>query len=254
MDDTGRSHELTRRTALGVMAVGVGALSASRVGASTTGGVLTPEQLGWDEASGRYVLPDLPYPHDALEPFIDEQTMRIHHGKHHAGYVRKLNGALQAMAELRDGRGDPGLSDHWARELSFNGGGHVNHTLFWTGMAPAGDGGGGRPSGALAEGIDRDFGSYAKFEAQFRSVAGAVKGSGWGWLAYEPIAGRLLVAHMHNQEHSLFAGLVPLLGVDVWEHAYYLRYQNQRAAYLDAFMNVVNWAEIGRRLDAALAG
>lgn len=242
--------ELSRREAVGAMVaagVGVGGVTLSASGGSA-GAFLVADALGWDAQRGEYVLPPLPYAYDALEPHIDEQTMRIHHDKHHAGYVRKLNAALVAMAGLRDGSIDKGLSDHWAHELSFNGGGHVNHTLFWTGMSPEG---GGQPTGALADAINADFGSFGSFTDQFKSVAGSVKGSGWGWLAYEPISGRLIVTHMHNQENGLFAGLVPLLGVDVWEHAYYLRYQNRRGEYLAAFMEVINWPEIARRFESA---
>lgn len=216
-------------------------------------GMSNPE-LGYDAEAGMFVLPPLPYASDALEPHIDEQTMRIHHDKHHAGYVRKLNAAMDEMKKIRSGEGDAGLIDHWTRELNFNAGGHLNHVLFWRGMAPTNAGGGGRPQGELARAIDRDFGSFDAFSAHFRAAAGAIRGSGWGWLCLEPVSGRLVVTHMHNQEDGLFAGLVPLLGVDVWEHAYYLRYQNERGRYVEAFMNVVNWGEVGRRLDAARTG
>lgn len=248
-----QSASLDRRSVLAAGGVAaLGALSACATGRSAGGAalLLNPE-LGFDVESGRYVLPPLPYAYDALEPHIDEQTMRIHHDKHHAGYVRKLNSALDALAKVRAGEIDSGLIDHWTHELNFNAGGHLNHALFWRSMAPPNGGGGGRPDGALAEAIDRDFGSFDAFQTHFLAAAGSVKGSGWGWLCYEPIAGRLVVTHMHNQENGLFASLVPLLGVDVWEHAYYLRYQNRRGDYLKAFMQVVNWSEVARRFDAA---
>jgi len=240
--------DLSRREAVAAMtAIGAGALTVS-ASAGSGGGFLDADALGWNAEKGLYVLPPLPYAYDALEPHIDEATMRIHHDKHHAGYVRKLNAALVAMGGLRDGSIDKGLSDHWAHELSFNGGGHINHTLFWTGMSPTG---GGEPGGDLGKAINADFGSFKAFADQFKSVAGSVKGSGWGWLAYEPMAGRLIVTHMHNQENGLFGGLVPLLGVDVWEHAYYLNYQNRRGDYLAGFMNTINWPEITRRFATA---
>ncbi len=242
--------QIDRRAALGTFAVaGLGATAAF---ASRPTPFLTRRDLGWDEAAGEYVLPPLPYAYDALVPHIDEQTMQIHHDKHHAGYVRGLNKAVAALKDARSSS-DSSLIQHWERQLAFHGGGHVNHTLFWTGMAPAGSGGGGKPSGSLAEAINKSFGSFDAFQFQFKAAAGAVEGSGWGWLVYEPISSRLLVTQMENQQKMLFAGVVPLLGVDVWEHAYYLNYQNRRADYVTAFMNVINWSEIQRRYDAATA-
>ncbi len=239
---------LTRREAIGAM----GALGAGTVAMGGLGRMgLSRERLGWDESAGEYTLPDLPYAYDALEPHIDAQTMRIHHDKHHAGYVRGLNGALSKLADLRSQGGDQATLQHWERQLSFHGGGHINHTLFWLGMAPPGAGGGGRPEGPLAEAIDRDFGSFDKFAWQFKAAAASVEGSGWGWLAWETLGQRLVVIQMENQQKLLFGGLVPLLGVDVWEHAYYLKYQNRRGDYLDAFMNVVSWGVIARRFRAA---
>ncbi|MAY73297.1 MAG: superoxide dismutase [Phycisphaerae bacterium] len=208
---------------------------------------LSADQLGWDESKSEYTLPPLPYEPGALEPHIDEQTMSIHHDKHHAGYVKGLNKALGELEGIRTGSADPGLIKHWSRELAFNGSGHVNHTLFWTGMAPSSDGGGGRPGGALGERIDQDFGSFSQFVAHFKGASKAVEGSGWGWLVYEPIARRLMVIQMEKHQDLTVSGVSPLLGIDVWEHAYYLKYQNKRADYVDAFMNVVNWPEIERR-------
>lgn len=241
-------NTLTRREAMGsigAIAIGSG-LARGALGANPD-----PKSLGWDESAGEYTLPELPYSYDALEPVIDEQTMRIHHDKHHAGYVKGLNGALSKLREIRNGSGDPGTTEYWMNKLSFNAGGHFNHTLFWTGMAPKDSGGGGEPSGRLAEAIRSEFGSFSKFSEQFRSGAKSVEGSGWGWLALEPNAGRLMILQMHNQQHSVFPSVVPLLGIDVWEHAYYLKYQNRRAEYVDAFMNIINWKEIGRRFEQA---
>lgn len=245
--------DLTRRQAITAMtasAAGVAGL-ASIAPAST----LATLNLGFDESTGEYTLPDLPYPHKALAPHIDVMTMTIHHTKHHAGYVRGLNKALKQLHAIRWEKGDPGTLQHWQRQLAFHAGGHINHTLFWEGMSPDADHGGiggGDPTGSLAKAIERDFGSVKKFKWQFQAAAKSVEGSGWGWLVYEPISKRLLITQMQNQQNMMFAGAIPLLGVDVWEHAYYLTYQNRRGDYLSAFMNVINWPEIQRRYDAAI--
>ena len=256
---TGHSHAqesptMTRRAALGAAGVlGAGALFGAATPASAGRvATLTAESLGWNPATALYDLPDLPYAYDALAPHIDEQTMRIHHTKHHQGYINGLNNALVKLRDIREGSGDVALMKHWSRELSFHGSGHVNHTMFWQGMAPAGKGGGGYPEGALAERIERDFGTFEQFAAHFKAAAKSVEGSGWGWLVHEPVSGRLLVIQGEKQQDMMMTGVVPLLGVDVWEHAYYLNYQNRRADYLDAFMNIINWAEIGRRYEAAV--
>ncbi|MEM9373753.1 MAG: superoxide dismutase [Planctomycetota bacterium] len=241
-----------RRAVLGSLAaVGLGAGLARGRASGVWGSDDSSDTMGYDHASGRYVLPDLPYGYDALEPAIDEQTMRIHHGKHHAGYVRGLNGALKELSEIRAGNGNAGLIEHWTKKLSFHAGGHINHTLFWSGMAPAGKGGGGSAGGSLGAAIVESFGSFDGFADQFKAAARSVEGSGWAWLVRDAISGGLLILQMHNQQHSVFAGAAPLLGIDVWEHAYYLRYQNRRAEYVDRFMDVVNWGEIGRRFEAA---
>ncbi|MEM1331453.1 MAG: superoxide dismutase [Planctomycetota bacterium] len=244
---------IDRRAALGVIGGAAIAGLASTAGGSMTSAVgragLTPEQLGWDPKKAEYVLPPLPYDYAALEPAIDAETMRIHHGRHHAGYVRGMNEALEQMHAIRWEKSDPGTLEHWQRELSFNAGGHVNHTLFWLGMRAPREGN--RPGGALAEAIQEDFGSVDKFMWHFTEASAGVEGSGWGWLVYEPIAGRLMISQMHNQQQMLFAGAVPLLGVDVWEHAYYLKYQNRRKAYLEAWWSVVDWDAIGGRFAAA---
>lgn len=243
---------MDRRAVLGSLAaVGLGA-GFTQAGVSETSGSRDHhDPMGFDPATGEYVLPDLPYGYNALEPAIDEQTMRIHHGKHHAGYVRGLNGAMKQLKDIREGRGDASLTEHWTRKLSFHAGGHINHTLFWGGMAPAGSGGGGAPGGELAGAIDASFGSFDGFAGQFKAAARSVEGSGWAWLVKDPISGGLMILQMHNQQHSVFAGATPLLGIDVWEHAYYLKYQNRRAEYVDRFMDIVNWGEIGNRFRAA---
>lgn len=196
---------------------------------------------GYDEAKGLFVLGPLPYDKAALEPHIDAATMEIHHGKHHKSYVDGLNKALAMLKDIRDG-GDAGLVKHWSRELSFHGSGHVNHTLFWQMMAPEKAGGGGQPKGALAEAITRDFGSFEKFVAHFKAAAGQVEGSGWAWLVVEPLSRRLMIVQQEKQQDMMPTGSRPVLGVDVWEHAYYLKYQNKRSDYVTAFMKVVNWS------------
>lgn len=236
-------NEINRRTALGALA-GAGALTT--IGHHAMARPLAvmglgPEELGWNDDTLEYTLPPLPYGYDALEPHIDAQTMTIHHDKHHAGYVRGLNKALANLRDIRSGTGDSALISHWTKQVSFHGSGHVNHTLFWLGLAPSGKGGGGMPDGALGRQIDRDFGTFEQFVAQFKSAAASVEGSGWGWLAWEPLARQLLILQVENQQKLLMTGCVPIIGVDVWEHAYYLRYQNARGAYLDAIMNVLNW-------------
>ena len=195
---------------------------------------------GYDAAKGEYVLPALPYEKSALEPHIDAQTMEIHHGKHHKAYVDGLNKAVKALEDIREG-GDASLIKHWSREVSFHGSGHINHTLFWNMMAPAGKGGGGTPSGKLAEAIDRDFGAFDKFLAHFKAAAAQVEGGGWAWLVVCPVSKRLLIIQEEKQQDMMLTGARPVLGIDVWEHAYYIKYQNKRADYVTAFMNVVNW-------------
>ncbi len=246
---------IDRRDALAAMsAIGLGALASSAfgqaaqkpspTGLSTGGrGHLTPEMLGWDAATNQYVLPALRYPYEALEPYIDAETMRIHHDKHHQGYVNGLNKAMAELAKMRDTGADAGMIKHWSRELAFNGGGHVNHSLFWLCMAPA-DRGARGPSLDLAAHIDRDFGSFDKFVAQFQAAANGVEGSGWAWLMYDFVSGRLIVTQMEKQQNLYMTGAAPLLGIDVWEHAYYLKYQNKRAEYVKNWFNIVNWAMV----------
>lgn len=249
-DDFSRRQAMGGMAALGALGIAGGGVSAAQP--KHREHHASPAAIGYDTQKNAFVLPDLPYAYDALEPLIDEQTMRLHHGKHHAGYVKGANNALKELEKIRSG-GDAGLIQHWQRQLSFHMGGHINHTLFWTGMAPENNGGGGLPGGDLAHQIKADFGSLAKFQDQFTAAAGKVEGAGWGWLVFEPASRRLLVLQMQNQQEMMFAGAVPLLGVDVWEHAYYLKYQNRRADYIEAFMRLVNWPEISRRYEAARA-
>jgi len=245
---------ISRRNAIsGLAAMGAAGLVGTRASAAGTAShaAKMPESLGWDEITRKYVLPPLPYAYDALDDVIDEQTMRIHHEKHHAGYVRGANNALEKLEAIRRGSGDELQLEYWEKELSFNMGGHINHTLFWYGMKPSSEASG-QPTGKLLNMIEGNFGSFRQFTDQFISAASKVEGSGWGWLVYEPTAKRLMVVQTLNQQKLLFAGVVPLLGVDVWEHAYYLKYQNRRSDYVKAFMSIIDWDEVHRRLEHAM--
>lgn len=196
-----------------------------------------------------YVLPPLPWAVDALEPHYDARTVELHHGIHHQGYVNGLNAAGKALAAAR-AAGDMALIKHWERELAFHGGGHLLHALFWTNLTPAG-GGPPRP-GPLARALERDFGGYAGFRAQFQAATVAVEGSGWGILAVEPGGGALAVVQVEKHQNQVLPGWVPILAVDVWEHAYYLRYQNRRAAFVEAVMDhLINWVDVEARFTAA---
>ena len=199
-----------------------------------------------------YELPALPYDFDALEPHIDGQTMRIHHGKHHAGYVTKLNAALEKHPDLAElsvedliGRLDE-VPEDIRTAVRNNGGGHANHSLFWTIMNPNG---GGEPSGDLREAIDADLGGFASLKEQLSAVAAGRFGSGWGWLSVDGRA--LVIESTPNQDSPLSEGRTPILGIDVWEHAYYLKYQNRRPDYIEAWWNVVDWGSVADRYAAA---
>lgn len=194
-----------------------------------------------------YELPPLPYAYDALEPYYDEQTVRLHHDKHHAAYVAGLNKAEEQLAAAR-ASGDYALIKHWERELAFHGSGHLLHTLFWENMTP---GGGGEPDGELAAQIAQDFGSFGAFKAQFSAAANAVEGSGWGLLGWLPAFGKLVILQVEKHQDLTVWGVVPLLIVDVWEHAYYLKYQNRRAEWVNNWWNLVNWPDVARRFAAA---
>ena len=194
-------------------------------------------------------LPPLPYPYDALEPYIDEQTMRLHHDIHHAGYVKGLNTAEEKLAEARKA-GDFALVKHWSREAAFHGSGHLLHAIFWPNMTAA-DRAKAEPSGALAEAIKRDFGSFDAFKAQFVAASGAVEGSGWGILAYRPADETLVILTAEKHQNLTQWGVVPLLVLDVWEHAYYLKYQNRRGEYVQNFFKIINWDDVAGRYDSA---
>lgn len=202
-----------------------------------------------------YSVPDLPYAFDALEPHIDERTMRIHHDKHHAAYVSKVNDAVSGNAELANKsiedllRGIDRVPEDIRTAVRNNGGGHANHSLFWPSMSPDG---GGEPGGALAEAISSAFSSFSEFREKFETAAKTQFGSGWAWLGFNE-AGKLHVHGTPNQDSPLMKGHTPILGLDVWEHAYYLNYQNKRPEYVSAWWNVVNWSEVGKRFDQARA-
>jgi Fe-Mn family superoxide dismutase len=200
-----------------------------------------------------FTLPPLPYDYNALEPHIDEQTMRIHHDKHHAAYVNNLNAALEGHAELQSKTVEQIVSNLAAvpeavrTAVRNNGGGHVNHTLFWEWMRP---GGATEPGGALGDAINRTFGGFAQFKEQFAKACAGRFGSGWGWLTLDS-KGTIAIESTPNQDSPLMDGKTPILGCDVWEHAYYLKYQNRRPDYVAAWWNVVNWTEVGKRYDQA---
>ncbi|MEL1134552.1 superoxide dismutase [Desulfitobacterium sp. THU1] len=188
-------------------------------------------------------LPELPYAYNALEPFYDEATVRLHHDAHHKTYVDGLNNAEAKLAEARE-KGDFSLVKHWERELAFHGSGHLLHTLFWMNMSPQG---GGAPSDMLAARINQDFSSFESFKKQFSAAAVAVEGSGWAVLVWNAEFQRLEILQAEKHQNLTQWGVTPLLTVDVWEHAYYLRYQNKRAAWVEAWWNLVNWMDVAER-------
>lgn len=195
-------------------------------------------------------LPPLPYPFDALEPHIDAKTMEIHHDKHHATYVSKLNEALAKHPALQSKKVEELLGDLKAvpedirGAVNNHGGGHLNHSIFWKNMKK---GGGGEPKGTLADAIKATWGSFAGFQEKFTASASARFGSGWAWLCVDK-SGKLIIQDFPNQDSPLTVGLKPLLGLDVWEHAYYLNYQNRRPDYIKSWWNVVNWDDVAERL------
>ena len=196
-----------------------------------------------------YTLPSLPYGAAALEPYIDRQTMELHHGKHHAGYVKNLNAALENHPELNGRAVEDLLRTIHALPADIrtavrnNGGGHVNHSMFWLSMSPRGSG---QPTGTLGDAIRSAFGSFESFKDEFFAAAMRQFGSGWVWLSDQ--GGRFLIESTPNQDSPLMEGRTPLFGLDVWEHAYYLKYQNSRADYIKAWWHVVDWVAIGDRL------
>jgi Fe-Mn family superoxide dismutase len=193
-----------------------------------------------------YTLPDLPYDYGALEPYISEKIMRLHHDKHHRAYVTGANQALEALADAR-ARDDFSRTAALERALAFNVSGHVLHSLFWQNLAPRA---GGEPTGALADQVKRDFGDFSRFRAELNSAAATIMGSGWAALTWDPLSKRLLTAQIHDHQNEITQGGVPILVLDAWEHAYYLQYGPEKKSYFEAIWNVWNWADAGRRFES----
>jgi len=197
-----------------------------------------------------YTLPPLPYAYEALEPHLDAATLKLHHDKHHQGYVNGANQALRQLARLRDS-GDFSQVDYWEQKLAFHTSGHLLHSLFWTNMAPAGKGG--KPSRELEQAVVAAFGSMDKMKAQLSAAAKSVEGSGWGILGWDRFSESLTILQCENHQKQGIWSTVPILVVDVWEHAYYLQYQNRRADFIQAWWKVVNWSDVSQRLTGARA-
>jgi len=241
------------------MADFVANLTVTQSGSALSPGQVNPQvQMIFDaikaelgEERGQHSLPSLKYDYGALEPHISGTIMQIHHTKHHQAYINNLKAAADKIIEAT-AAGDIKCVNALLPALKFNGGGHLNHTIFWTNMAPNA---GGAPSGDLASAIDKDFGSFQAFQEKFTVASMGVKGSGWGWLGYCKKSDTLKVATCQNQDPlQLNTGLIPLLGLDVWEHAYYLQYKNLRADYVKAFFNVINWNNVAERYASAKGG
>lgn len=244
-------------------------LAASAAGAAGAAGFVLPNLVSGRETAANlsgvdsFQLPDLPYATNALEPVISAQIMEIHHGKHHAGYVRNLNDALEAVGIPG---GDLGvilknlsnIPTGVLTRVRQNGGGALNHALFWDVMSPQEGGGGGQPNGALARAINTKWGGFEAFKNAFSALAGGVFGSGWAWLSVDA-GGRLFISQTANQDNPLMRPYVaesgtPILGLDVWEHAYYLQYENRRGDYIKSWWNVVDWDNVAQRYAVALRG
>lgn len=211
---------------------------------------LIPQRLETDYRPvppGKHVLSPLPYGYDALEPHIDEQTMRLHHTKHHQSYVDGLNQAEQEMQKARES-GDFSLIRHWEREAAFHGSGHYLHTIFWNNMSPRG---GGHPTGAIAREIEQTFGGFDKFKRHFTEAADKAEGVGWAILAWVPRSHRTEILQAEKHQFLTQQDQIPLLVLDVWEHAYYLKYKNNRRDYINAWWNVVNWDDVNSRFERA---
>ena len=197
----------------------------------------------------KYVLPELPYAYDALEPHISAEIMELHHSKHHQNYVNGANAALEKLEAARKDGSIAAVVTALSKDLAFNLGGHTNHSLFWENLGPNG---GGKPTGALAAAIDEDFGSFEELQKHFAAAALGLQGSGWAVLAYDKIGERLVIEQMTDQQGNLSIDLVPLLLLDMWEHAFYLQYKNVKADYVAAVWNVFNWDEVAARYAAAV--
>ena len=194
-----------------------------------------------------YTLPDLPYDYAALEPHISGRIMELHHDKHHAAYVAGANTALEKLAEARD-KGDLGAVNLHEKNLAFNLGGHANHSVFWQNLSPQG---GGRPDGELAAAIDEFFGSFEKFQAHFAATATGIQGSGWSILAWDTLGAKLVIFQLYDQQSNVPLGVVPIVMLDMWEHAFYLDYLNVKADYVKAWWNIIDWQDAAARLAQA---
>ncbi len=195
----------------------------------------------------KYTLPDLSYDYAALEPNISARIMELHHGKHHAAYVAGANTALDQLAEARETNNFANVAKY-SKDLAFNLGGHTNHTIFWNNLSPEG---GDKPEGELAAAIDDAFGSFDAFRAHFTAAAMGIQGSGWALLSFEGLGGNILIEQLFDQQGNVPVATTPLLMLDMWEHAFYLDYVNVKADYVKAFWNIVNWADVAKRFDAA---
>jgi len=230
--------------------------SGALLGAGLAAGVFKAQAVGTNgfvfnqttlNQAGEYTLPALPYAYNALEPHIDEATMKLHHDIHHAGYVKGLNTALKKINEAMDS-GDYSIIKHWERELAFHGAGHFLHVLFWNNMGPNQ----GKRSETLDKYISKSFGNFDRFISLFKQASTSVEASGWGILAYQPDGDRLVVMQAEKHQNLSQWTTVPILACDVWEHAYYLKYQNKRGDYVNGFLQVVNWDNVSANLEGAL--
>lgn len=243
-------RQFIRMAGAGTMAICTSALAQSA-------GNKKPDKNN-DKGANRmpHTLPNLPYDFNALEPYIDEQTMKIHHGKHHQAYINNLNAALEKHPDLAAKKVEDLLAavrsvpEDIRQTVINNGGGHMNHSMFWPLLAPAGSGGGGEPTGELAEAIKSVFGGFGTFKETFNKAATTRFGSGWAWLSLDS-AGKLVVHSTANQDNPIMDGNKAVLGLDVWEHAYYLKYQNRRPEYIEAWWSVVNWKQAGENFAKA---
>ncbi|UCD72291.1 MAG: superoxide dismutase [Syntrophobacterales bacterium] len=232
-------REMMKGFGVATMALGLGGLSGTAYASGEKG-------VG-SAGEGECKLLPLPYPYDALEPWLDKRTVTIHHDKHHAGYVKKFNITWKKLSEARTS-GDFSLIKHWSRELAFHGSGHVLHTLYWENMSPKG---GGKPTGELMAAMQKSFGGFDQFKKQFAAATKAVEASGWGIMAFEAFRGYLTILQAEKHQDLTIWGVYPLLVCDVWEHAYYLKYQNRRAEYVKNFFNLIHWPEVEKRYEMA---
>ena len=203
------------------------------------------------ETNKMYTLPDLPYDYNALEPYISEQQLRIHHDKHHLAYVNGANAIFEKLDAARKSNADVDVKA-MLKELSFNIGGHILHKLFWPTMAPAGKGGGGTPTGKLADALNAEFGSFNRFKAEFTKAAASTEGSGWAALAFCTLTKRPIIMQIEKHNVNVYPNFRIVMVLDVWEHAYYLDYKNERPKFVDAFWNIVNWEIINKRYEEVL--